>query len=265
VTCAEDLFRKGGTRRHVSPSWSVFVAPTAWALRALGTGNPQSPGVIPVSSGIKTRRLSAVWGYAIFTSRTVPGVRLCWGTGEREILYAEPVRRAIPKDARAVPSARGGRSQPRHQIDRRSARFIRILSGGRRSLAILLYSRPPYSTFPSRPSWPASRCLWRLFCRRNMRHSPARSTRHGRRWHKSGIVVNRLRLRINDAGCGRDEATLRKAPSPFFPAQPAGRRRGHGSGLRQPPDPAQPGPPRQRKPSRPRDHSHDYPALPPGG
>lgn len=37
-----------------------------------------------------------------------------------------------------------------------------------------------------------------------------------------------LRLRINDAGCGMDEATLRKAPSPFFSAKPAGRRRGMG-------------------------------------
>lgn len=37
-----------------------------------------------------------------------------------------------------------------------------------------------------------------------------------------------LRLQIHDAGCGMDEATVRKAPSPFFSAKPAGRRRGMG-------------------------------------
>jgi putative nucleotidyltransferase with HDIG domain len=37
-----------------------------------------------------------------------------------------------------------------------------------------------------------------------------------------------LRLQINDLGCGMDEATVRKAPSPFFSAKPAGRRRGMG-------------------------------------
>jgi len=39
---------------------------------------------------------------------------------------------------------------------------------------------------------------------------------------------DRLRLQITDQGCGMDEATLRKATSPFFSAQPAGRKRGMG-------------------------------------
>jgi signal transduction histidine kinase len=38
----------------------------------------------------------------------------------------------------------------------------------------------------------------------------------------------RLRLQIDDLGCGMDEATVRKAISPFFSAKPAGRRRGMG-------------------------------------
>ncbi len=37
-----------------------------------------------------------------------------------------------------------------------------------------------------------------------------------------------LRLQISDLGCGMDEATLRKATSPFFSAKPAGRKRGMG-------------------------------------
>jgi putative nucleotidyltransferase with HDIG domain len=37
-----------------------------------------------------------------------------------------------------------------------------------------------------------------------------------------------LRLQINDLGCGMDEATARKAPSPFYSAKPAGRGRGMG-------------------------------------
>jgi putative nucleotidyltransferase with HDIG domain len=37
-----------------------------------------------------------------------------------------------------------------------------------------------------------------------------------------------LRLQIKDLGCGMDEATLRKATSPFFSAKPAGRKRGMG-------------------------------------
>ncbi len=37
-----------------------------------------------------------------------------------------------------------------------------------------------------------------------------------------------LRLQINDLGCGMDEATVRKAISPFFSAKPAGRKRGMG-------------------------------------
>jgi putative nucleotidyltransferase with HDIG domain len=37
-----------------------------------------------------------------------------------------------------------------------------------------------------------------------------------------------LRLQINDLGCGMDEATVRKATSPFFSAKPAGRKRGMG-------------------------------------
>jgi putative nucleotidyltransferase with HDIG domain len=37
-----------------------------------------------------------------------------------------------------------------------------------------------------------------------------------------------LRLQISDLGCGMDEATVRKASSPFFSAKPAGRRRGMG-------------------------------------
>ena len=38
----------------------------------------------------------------------------------------------------------------------------------------------------------------------------------------------RLRLQINDPGCGMDEATARKATSPFFSAKPVGRSRGMG-------------------------------------
>jgi signal transduction histidine kinase len=37
-----------------------------------------------------------------------------------------------------------------------------------------------------------------------------------------------LRLQVDDLGCGMDEATVRKATSPFFSAKPAGRRRGMG-------------------------------------
>jgi putative nucleotidyltransferase with HDIG domain len=37
-----------------------------------------------------------------------------------------------------------------------------------------------------------------------------------------------LRLQISDLGCGMDEATARKATSPFFSAKPAGRKRGMG-------------------------------------
>jgi signal transduction histidine kinase len=37
-----------------------------------------------------------------------------------------------------------------------------------------------------------------------------------------------LRLQVNDLGCGMDEATVRKAVSPFFSAKPAGRKRGMG-------------------------------------
>ncbi len=37
-----------------------------------------------------------------------------------------------------------------------------------------------------------------------------------------------LRLQISDLGCGMDEATVRKATSPFFSAKPAGRQRGMG-------------------------------------
>jgi putative nucleotidyltransferase with HDIG domain len=39
---------------------------------------------------------------------------------------------------------------------------------------------------------------------------------------------DRLRLQISDLGCGMNEATVRKAASPFFSAKPAGRRRGMG-------------------------------------
>jgi signal transduction histidine kinase len=37
-----------------------------------------------------------------------------------------------------------------------------------------------------------------------------------------------LRLQINDLGCGMDEATRKKAASPFFSAKAAGRKRGMG-------------------------------------
>ncbi len=37
-----------------------------------------------------------------------------------------------------------------------------------------------------------------------------------------------LRLQVNDLGCGMDEATVRKAVSPFFSAKAAGRKRGMG-------------------------------------
>jgi len=37
-----------------------------------------------------------------------------------------------------------------------------------------------------------------------------------------------VRLQINDLGCGMDEATRKKAASPFFSAKPAGRKRGMG-------------------------------------
>jgi putative nucleotidyltransferase with HDIG domain len=37
-----------------------------------------------------------------------------------------------------------------------------------------------------------------------------------------------LRLQVHDLGCGMDEATVRKAVSPFFSAKPAGRKRGMG-------------------------------------
>ena len=37
-----------------------------------------------------------------------------------------------------------------------------------------------------------------------------------------------LRLQVNDLGCGMDEATVRKAASPFFSAKSAGRKRGMG-------------------------------------
>jgi signal transduction histidine kinase len=37
-----------------------------------------------------------------------------------------------------------------------------------------------------------------------------------------------LRLQVNDLGCGMDEATVRKAVSPFFSAKSAGRKRGMG-------------------------------------
>ncbi len=37
-----------------------------------------------------------------------------------------------------------------------------------------------------------------------------------------------LRLHINDLGCGMDEATVRKATSPFLSAKPASRKRGMG-------------------------------------
>lgn len=37
-----------------------------------------------------------------------------------------------------------------------------------------------------------------------------------------------LTLQISDLGCGMDEATRKKAASPFFSAKPAGRKRGMG-------------------------------------
>jgi putative nucleotidyltransferase with HDIG domain len=37
-----------------------------------------------------------------------------------------------------------------------------------------------------------------------------------------------LRLQVHDLGCGMDDATVRKAVSPFFSAKPAGRKRGMG-------------------------------------
>jgi putative nucleotidyltransferase with HDIG domain len=41
-------------------------------------------------------------------------------------------------------------------------------------------------------------------------------------------VGSRLRLQIDDLGCGMDAQTLKKAASPFFSAKPAGRKRGMG-------------------------------------
>ncbi|MEN6575506.1 MAG: HDOD domain-containing protein [Phycisphaerales bacterium] len=41
-------------------------------------------------------------------------------------------------------------------------------------------------------------------------------------------VETGLRLQISDLGCGMDEATRKKAASPFFSAKPAGRKRGMG-------------------------------------
>ena len=41
-------------------------------------------------------------------------------------------------------------------------------------------------------------------------------------------LAGRLRLQIDDLGCGMDTPTLRKATSPFFSAKPAGRKRGMG-------------------------------------
>jgi signal transduction histidine kinase len=41
-------------------------------------------------------------------------------------------------------------------------------------------------------------------------------------------LAGRLKLQIDDLGCGMDAQTLRKATSPFFSAKPAGRKRGMG-------------------------------------
>jgi len=128
----------------------------------------REPGPIPTSSRPEqgqyrtpsTRRPSCRMDIIDLISRlTRRDAQPCLtrGTGEREIPYSEPACPAIPKDATAVPSALGGRSQPRHKIDRRIARLIRILSGDRRPLVVSLYSRPPYSTWPPRPARPVPR------------------------------------------------------------------------------------------------------------
>jgi signal transduction histidine kinase len=57
---------------------------------------------------------------------------------------------------------------------------------------------------------------------------PIKITAEPARRETSGPGDGGLRLQINDLGCGMDEATARKAPSPFFSAKPAGRRRGMG-------------------------------------
>jgi signal transduction histidine kinase len=44
----------------------------------------------------------------------------------------------------------------------------------------------------------------------------------------SGALTAGLTLQISDLGCGMDEATRKKATSPFFSAKPAGRKRGMG-------------------------------------
>jgi len=44
----------------------------------------------------------------------------------------------------------------------------------------------------------------------------------------SGIPRSGVKLQISDLGCGMDEATRKKAASPFFSAKPAGRKRGMG-------------------------------------
>ncbi|MBP8910742.1 MAG: HDOD domain-containing protein [Phycisphaerae bacterium] len=45
---------------------------------------------------------------------------------------------------------------------------------------------------------------------------------------ESGGFASGIILRISDLGCGMDEATRKKAASPFFSAKPAGRKRGMG-------------------------------------
>ncbi len=157
---------------------------------AAGPGT-QEPGPIPTSSRPAprqyrtpfTRRPSYRRDITDLISRlTRRDARPCLtqGTGEREIPHSEPVRPAIPKDATAVPAAPGGRSQPRHKIDRRSDGLIRILSGDRRPLAVSLYSRSPYSTVPPRPSWSAPRCVWRPSCRGNVSPPDSRGSRGAR-------------------------------------------------------------------------------------
>jgi putative nucleotidyltransferase with HDIG domain len=57
---------------------------------------------------------------------------------------------------------------------------------------------------------------------------PIKITAEPARREAAEPVDGGLWLQINDLGCGMDETTARKAPSPFFSAKPAGRRRGMG-------------------------------------
>jgi hypothetical protein len=150
-------------RRVRRPSGGSF-APSSLRVQT-GRPRPSDPGArpIPTSSRPEQRQYRTPFPRCpshykdvvdrlcrILQGDAPPG--LLQGAGEREILSSEPVRLAIPQDATAVPSALGGRSQSRRQIDRRRDRRICVLSGERRPLVVSLYSRPSYTTYPPAPA-----------------------------------------------------------------------------------------------------------------